>query len=425
MTDKEFQFNSPQVPPQSTQPGASSNPPRPRSRRSFLQSAGLGAATLGFAAQSLAQAEEKAIPGFEKSESGPEASKGWESNSDRKIRVGIVGYGVCRFGADFSFQDHPNVEVAAVSDLFPDRCAELAKECRCEKTYPSLEELVKDDTLEAVFVATDAPSHARHCIEVLNHGKHVATAVPAVYGSLEDADKLLETVKRTGLKYMMFETSSYRPDCYAMRQIYHAGGFGKLVYSEGEYYHYHSHQLGSYKDWRVGAIPLWYPTHSTAYYVGVTDKPFVSVSCIGSSTGIETWATGNNAYNNKFTDQIALFETAEGGVSRMLMCKGIRDKVNETGRVFGEKGWMDGTSYHGAMTDLPDVSRPALPPAVDPGGHGGSHGQLMNEFVHAILEDRTPLVDIVSALNMTVCGIIANESALKDGERLKVPQYSV
>ena len=80
-----------------------------------------------------------------------------------------------------------NVEIVAVSDLFPDRCAELAKVARCATTYPSLEELVKDDRVEAVFVATDAPNHAQHCIEVLQHGKHVATAVPAVYGSLEDA----------------------------------------------------------------------------------------------------------------------------------------------------------------------------------------------------------------------------------------------
>ena len=56
--------------------------------------------------------------------------------SDRKVRVGIVGYGVCRFGAAFSFQDHPNVEVAAVSDLFPDRCAALARACRCERPIP-------------------------------------------------------------------------------------------------------------------------------------------------------------------------------------------------------------------------------------------------------------------------------------------------
>src|SRR5437899_1071829 len=141
------------------------------------------------------------------------------------------------------------------------------KACRCQKTYPSLEELVKDPRIEAVFVATDAPSHARHCIEVLKHGKHVASAVPAVFGSLDDVDRLFEAVKKSGLKYMMFETSYFHEDLYAIRQIYNAGGLGKLIYSEGEYYHYMEEPLPSYKEWRIGLPPQWYPTHSTAYYV--------------------------------------------------------------------------------------------------------------------------------------------------------------
>ena len=116
----------------------------------------------------------------------------------------------------------------------------------------SLEELVKDDSLEAVFVATDAPSHARHCMERLKHGKHVACAVPAVFGLLEDAFKLQEAVKSSGRKYMMFETSAFREDCNAMRVIYRAGGFGKLIYSEGEYYHYMSRPIDSFKNWRSG-----------------------------------------------------------------------------------------------------------------------------------------------------------------------------
>jgi len=394
------------------------------SRRSFLQAMGAGAAAMGL--HGAASGEQPPnIPGFEEEPVDPNASKEWRPVSDRKVRVGIVGYGVCRFGAAFSFQEHPNVDVVAVSDLFPDRCAALAKACRCEKTYPSLEEMVKDDSIEAIFVATDAPSHARHCIDVLEHGKHVACAVPAVWGSLEDADKLYEAVKKSGLKYMMMETSCYRPDCYAMRQIYQAGGFGKLIYSEGEYYHYHSKPIGSYKDWRVGFVPLWYPTHSTAYYVGVTDKPFTSVSCTGFDAGFASHRPGANAYDNLFTDQVALFETAEGGSSRMLMCGGIYSKILEAGRVFGEQGWMEGAEYRGSMKKLPNIQRPALPPGVKAGGHGGSHGQLSHEFVLSILEDRTPVVNIAAALNMTVCGIVANESAKKDGERLIVPQYEL
>ena len=45
----------------------------------------------------------------------------------------------------------------------------------------------------------------------------------------------------------------------------------ELVYSEGEYWHYSEKGIASYKEWRHGMPPQWYPTHSTAYYIGVTD----------------------------------------------------------------------------------------------------------------------------------------------------------
>ena len=209
-------------------------------RRDFLQK--LGKVSLGSA---VAAGLPVQVVGAQEQQN----RKKWEPVSDRKVRVGIVGYGVCRFGAAFGFQDHPNVEIVAVSDLIPERRRGLMKACRCDKSYESLEVLVNDRKIEAVFVATDAPSHMRHCVEVLKHGKHVMTAVPAVFGSIEQADELLETVQRTGLKYMMAETSCFRADCYGMRKIYQAGGFGRLIYSEGEYYHFHSKPIGSFKGW--------------------------------------------------------------------------------------------------------------------------------------------------------------------------------
>ena len=85
---------------------------------------------------------------------------------------------------------------------------------------------------------------------------------------------------------------------------------------------------------------------------------------------------------------------------------------------------MVGMNYDGLEKNLPDLTRPGLPPTVDPGGHGGSHGYLGHEFVTSILEDRKPLVDIAMALNMTVAGIVAHQSALKNGELTKIPQYA-
>jgi len=287
----------------------------PTSRRSFLKSAGSGAAILGLGAAAKA-ADQPKIQGF-KEEVNQRTAKEWEPVSDRKIRMGIVGYGVCKFGAQFSLQHHPNVEVVAVSDLFPDRCQALAKACKCQKTYASLEEMVKDDSIEAIFCATDAPSHAHHCIEVLKHGKHVASAVPAVWEHLEEAGRLLETVKQSGLNYMLFETSCYHSDLYAMRRIYEAGGFGKLVYSEGEYFHYACAVIPSFRDWRIGLPPQWYPTHSNAYYVGVSGGSFTEVSCMGMPSIRDELQPQNNRYKNPFGTEIAMFRTSEGGMSRM------------------------------------------------------------------------------------------------------------
>jgi predicted dehydrogenase len=391
------------------------------SRRSFLQVMGAGAAVLSWQTAS-SPAAEQTIQGFERGPEDPEATKGWQPVSDRKIRVGIVGYGVCKFGAEFGFQNHPNVEIVAVSDLFPDRCAELAKACRCAKTYPSLEELVKDDRIEAVFVATDAPSHARHCIEVLKRGKHVASAVPAVFGSLEDAEQLLAAVKASGRKYMMFETSFFHEDLHAMRQLYTAGVLGALVYSEGEYYHYMEEPIPSYKDWRVGLPPQWYPTHSNAYYVGVTGASFTEVSCMGMPSQIHHLQAANNRYQNAFGTEIALFRTSEGGSARMAVSWDTPGFSGEMGRIRAQKGTYYG-KFEGLEKNPPGIKRPPLPPGVAAGGHGGSHGYLMNEFVTAILQDRKPLVDITKALSMTAAGIMAHQSALKNGELLKIPQY--
>ena len=403
------------------------------SRRMFMHMVGSAGVTLGAAGtagravanEAPRDAKGNVIPGFEEiNEIIPKTKERWQSFSNRKIRFGIAGYGLSRFGAGFDFQNHPNVEVVAVTDLITERCAELAKACQCEKTYPSCEEMIKDDSIEAVFIATDAPSHARLAIAALQHGKHVASAVPAVFGSIEDAERLFDAVNKSGLKYMMFETSCYHEDLYAWRQLYLAGSLGKLIYSEGEYFHYFGTPLGGYNPktnnvdvngWRKGLPPQWYPTHSNAYYIGVTGGSFTKVSCLGMPSIVPHLRSENNVYKNPFGSEVAFFQTSEGGMSRMAVTWDIQGAGGERGRVYGQK-------YEKGEVN---TDRPLLPPGVSRGGHGGSHGYLMSDFVDSILRNRKPLVDVAQALNMTVPGIVAHQSALKDGEWLNIPQYAL
>ena len=64
------------------------------SRRVFLHTAAIGSAALGF---SCATGKKTMIQGFEKTPDDQDYSKDWVSFSDRKLRMGIVGYGYCKF----------------------------------------------------------------------------------------------------------------------------------------------------------------------------------------------------------------------------------------------------------------------------------------------------------------------------------------
>jgi len=180
--------------------------------------------------------------------------------------------------------------------------------------------------------------------------------------------------------------------------------------------------LDSYKAWRVGLPPMWYPTHSTGYYVGVTGGSFTEVSCMGIPSVLEHLTPAGNKYKNPFGTEVALFRTDVGGMARMAVSWDTPGWGCESGRVRGTRGAFDG-EYQGEEKNLPETRKPPLPPGVSPGGHGGSHSYLMNDFVMAVIENRKPLVDVAWALNMSVAGAIAHESALKDGELMKIPQY--
>jgi len=390
------------------------------SRRNFLSK--LSAGTVGIAASGILSENLYAAQNSK--------SKLWEQTSERKIRVGVVGGG---FGTNFFWDQHPNCIVEAVSDLQEERKRKLMEVYKCDKSYESLEKLVLDDKIEAVAVFTDAPSHGRHIVEVLKHGKHCMVAVPLSM-TLEDIEKVKEWKEKTGLKVMMAETSMYRSDLFNAKIIYEKGMFGKIIYSEGEYYHPHVNTAWGYNEWRNALPPMLYPTHATAYYVGVTGKRLISVSCLGFCGDAPRYE--NNIYNNTFSDETALFETSEGGMSRINIFWGTDGAHGETGRLFGQLGKFDkntlvvgegiGAKYEGIgdrkTIEFPD-SRPPLPPDMGRGGHGGSHGYLTNEFIMALVEDREPLIDVYEGIAMTAPGIVAHQSALKNGERLTIPDF--
>src|SRR5207248_1715803 len=132
---------------------------------------------------------------------------------------------------------------------------------------------------------------------------------------------LIDTVKSTGLTYMMAETSYYRQETIQARQWYREGKFGELFYVEGEYWHERLEELMYEADgsptWRYGYPPMHYPTHSTAFLTGATDERLIRVQCLG--WGDDHEILKKNVYGNPFWNEVGFFETDRGHPCRMLV----------------------------------------------------------------------------------------------------------
>ena len=92
----------------------------------------------------------------------------------------------------------------------------------------------------------------------------------------------------------------------------------------------------------------------------------------------------------------------------------IATDARSHGRVYGSK-----------IFDKRMIQRPPLPPGANGPHHGASHGYLTNDFIESILLDKYPTVGISEALNMTLAGVVAHQSALKDGEWIKIQLYGI
>jgi predicted dehydrogenase len=362
----------------------------------------------------------------------------WQPPSDKKVRIGVVGG---RFGCSFHWHEHPNCIVQAVSDLIPERCQALQQRYKCDKAYESLEKLVLDPEIDAVAIFTGAPDHARHVILCMNHGKHVISAVPACM-TLEEAAQMRDVKERTGLTYMMAETSYYRRHCIMARRLFRDGAFGEMVYCEAEYYHSwqpgsnERHHLAFYngqRTWRYGLPPMLYPTHCTGFLLGVTGERLTKVSCVGHRPeGDPLYGEEANVYGNPFDGGMGMFLTNEGHAFRCNVSWNIHAH-GERAQWFGDKGAMycAGSGSRptfieiegGRVLNLPDFTK-ALPPKMRyDSGHGGSHPFLTHEFIMSLVEERRPAVDLYEALAYTVPGIVAHQSCFKDGEQLDIPSF--
>jgi predicted dehydrogenase len=383
------------------------------------------------------------------------------------ISIGLVGLG--DFGSVFAelFKNHPLVSRIALCDRETERVRRFADDpafadkFNPRDAYSTVDEICRAD-VDAVALFTQPWLHAPQAVQLMEAGKHVYSAVPIVSlpdGNeiLEWCDRLIETCRHTGMRYMLGETTFYRASTMFCRRKAAEGAFGDFVYAEGEYCHdfvspscslkdVYRHRMASaagqewlamqqsYHERGVLGGPMHYPTHSTCGPISVM-KAHATKVC---GFGFRHRAGDEFFEDDAFSNETALYEMSNGSTMRICEHREIGRPDAEAFRVFGtQAGYKDGC-WTDKARDYPlteDEMRDPLPDEVREafgfsegahgayGGHGGSHPYLVHEFVSAVAGNRLPAINAWEAVRYMAAGVMAHQSALRDGELLAVPDW--
>ncbi|MDN5725667.1 MAG: Gfo/Idh/MocA family oxidoreductase [Propionibacteriales bacterium] len=407
----------------------------------------------------------------------------WSTEGHRReqefvVKIGIVGCG--QFSGVFAdlWHIHPEVDQVWVTDVIADRADKLVERYRFAGTYNSVEEMLASD-VDAVCLFTQRWTHGPLTVQALEAGKHVYAAVPMAV-SADEIAAIIEAVQRTGLIYMMGETSYYNPAVIWGRREAAKGAFGRLFYAEGDYVHdmdngfYSAYQYSGGDDWKATASypPMLYPTHAVGGVLGAWPTHAVSASCTGvvDDRGDRVFDREVSMFDNDFSNMSALFELADGGVMRTNEFRRVghpNQGAHESRfRYYGTNGVMEqgtlgatfttrdtiadisdqfvtgsGQSDEDAEDALADVD-PALRDSFVSGcapvhdrtrlpssyagahnGHEGAHHFLADDFVRAIKHRQHPPLNAWIAARMNLPGIVAFDSARRNGERLPIVDH--
>ncbi|MEM0382281.1 MAG: Gfo/Idh/MocA family oxidoreductase [Nitrososphaerota archaeon] len=146
----------------------------------------------------------------------------------RKIGVGVIGLG--DFGERHvqAIKSIPYAELVAVCSRSERRAKEIAQGYGVKRWYTDRGKIVEDKDVDVVTIATADDDHAEPTILAAEAGKHILLEKP-IATTLEDADKIISTTKRTGVIFMVGHILRFDRRYRVVREMRLRGELGEII----------------------------------------------------------------------------------------------------------------------------------------------------------------------------------------------------
>jgi predicted dehydrogenase len=187
-------------------------------------------------------------------------------------RIAQVGLGPWGKNLARNFDDVG--DLAWLCDVDDERLAELAQRHSARMTG-DFDELIADDSVEAVVIATPVPTHFELARRALEAGKHVFVEKPAAMRGVE-MEELAELAEQRGRVLMPGHLLLYHPGVQKLKEIVDSGELGEVLYMYGN-----RQNLGTF---RTNENALWsLGVHDLSVLLHLVGEEPVEVRAQGSS----------------------------------------------------------------------------------------------------------------------------------------------
>jgi len=344
----------------------------------------------------------------------------------KDIGIGVIGIGMGSTLLPINNDPGSRLVVRAVCSRSADKTRALAEQWALPFWTTDYHELLRRDDIQVIGVYSPDHLHAEHAAAALEAGKHVICTKPMVT-SVEDAQRLVNLVDSTGLKFMVGQTMRFDPEFAGAKRMLDDGDFGDVIMAEGHYVH-DLRTFAYSTPWRLSAPQdLMYggashPIDLLRWFLG----DIAEVHCFSKRSGLtpEYRLDDDFVINLRFNGgQIGRVLAAYGLVHPPMPMMGLG--------IYGTRGSMiaDFTDKLGGsikvvydkLEKLPIGTFPFPPETEGAYGHGQTVMRYLKHFEDCLLNDKQPVPGVRDgAKSVAVCSA-AWESA-RTGQVVKPKQ---
>ena len=303
----------------------------------------------------------------------------------RVVRFGLIGAGdISRKRVAPALRDLENVDFVSVSRSRSELAESFANEFGARKWFADWRDLIADDEIDAVYLATPVYVHAEQTIAAAEAGKHVLCEKPMAL-SVASCDEMIAACRANNVKLGIAYYRRFYPVLERVKQIIEAGEIGRVSFAQINAFEYFNPSPDHPRRWFVekeksgGGPMIDFGCHRIEVFANL----------FGTVRRVES-IVSNDVFGRGVEDTASAIFQFESGVCASLTVTHATTDARDTLEIYGTSGSILIPALNMgkmAITTVEGERTESHPPTAN------FHEPLIEDFARAVLDDREPRVD--------------------------------